>query len=249
MSALLEFECQVPVDGYEVVTVEDPEPEPDPEDGDAPSVVVFGRWRFLQPRSERTRRFELFDASPSAFLEFAQTPDTPDAIKGLADRYGPLEPDKSGGEYFEYRGRRVQSVRYGGRGIGTWSMRIREMRQTVELWKKSMVAGDFRKITRFVQKNFVHAADFVPGVPVELLLKEDLSSATARLCIRPRSLIHALWAEFLLAIDGNANLGACTQCGKWFTLVAGRGRSDKEYCSNACRMRAYRKRKGTGVNL
>src|SRR5262249_51565486 len=25
-----------------------------------------------------------------------------------------------------------------------------------------------------------------------------------------------------------------------------RGRSDKEYCSNACRMRAYRKRKGSG---
>jgi hypothetical protein len=40
------------------------------------------------------------------------------------------------------------------------------------------------------------------------------------------------------------NLRACVQCRKWFTLEAGRGRSDKEYCSNACRMRAYRKRKG-----
>jgi hypothetical protein len=41
-------------------------------------------------------------------------------------------------------------------------------------------------------------------------------------------------------------LRTCVQCRKWFTLEAGRGRSDKEYCSNACRMRAYRKRKGSG---
>jgi hypothetical protein len=27
-------------------------------------------------------------------------------------------------------------------------------------------------------------------------------------------------------------------------LPAGQGRSDKEYCKDACRMRAYRKRKG-----
>jgi hypothetical protein len=96
-----------------------------------------------------------------------------------------------------------------------------------------------------VQKKW-HPGDFLPGVPVELLLKEDPLSGSARLCIRPRSLINALWAQFLLAIDGNVNLGACVQCRKWFTLEPGRGRSDKEYCSNACRMRAYRKRKVSG---
>ena len=50
----------------------------------------------------------------------------------------------------------------------------------------------------------------------------------------------------VLAIDGNMNLGKCVQCRKWFRLDAGRGRSDKQYCSNACRMRAYRKRKVSG---
>jgi hypothetical protein len=79
-----------------------------------------------------------------------------------------------------------------------------------------------------------------------LFLKEDPLSASARLCIRPHSLRDAIWAQLVLAIDGNVNLRGCVECRKWFTLEAGRGRSDKEYCSNACRMRAYRKRKGTG---
>jgi hypothetical protein len=92
----------------------------------------------------------------------------------------------------------------------------------------------------------VHPADFEPGVAVNLRLKENPLSASASLCIRPYSLLHALWAQLFLAIDGNLNLRTCVQCRKWFTLEAGRGRSDKEYCSSACRMRAYRKRKLSG---
>jgi hypothetical protein len=97
-----------------------------------------------------------------------------------------------------------------------------------------------------VEKTFLLRHRFTNYLSVELHLREDPLSASARLCIRPNSLAHALWAQLLLAIDGNANLAACVQCRKWFTMEAGHGRSDKEYCSNACRMRAYRKRKGTG---
>jgi hypothetical protein len=232
MSALLEYECRVPVDGYEVITIKEPWREVD-DIGTTFSGVET--WRILQPRSERTRRFDLFKSS-SAFLEFAQTPDTLDGIKDFADRYGPLFPDV-GTELKQY-----------GRNIFTWSRYIDELRRTIELWKKSTVTGDFTKVIRTVQKQkiYVPPGDFLSGVPVELLLKDDPLSTSARLCIRPRSLIHALWAQLLLAIDGNVNLGACVQCRKWFTLEAGRGRSDKEYCSNACRMRAYRKRKVSG---
>ena len=246
----MEYECQVPVGGYEVITI-----EPNLVDplrrvgllrdagklhvlGDGPPTgavleKVFGKLRMLQPRSERTRRFDLFKASSSAFLEFAQTPDTPDGIKDFADRYGLLCPDVGTGPHQT------------GRSIPSWSRCIRELRQIVELWERSTQKRDFSKIVQVMQKKLVLPDDYdsVSGVPVELLLKEDQLNASVSLCIRSRSLIHALWAQFLLAIDGNLNLRACVQCRKWFTLEAGRGRSDKEYCSNACRMRAYRKRK------
>jgi hypothetical protein len=80
-------------------------------------------------------------------------------------------------------------------------------------------------------------------VGASVLLKKDPLSSGARLCIRPPDLRSALWAQLALAIDGHINLRSCVECRSWFTLEAGRGRSDKEYCSNACRMRAYRKRK------
>jgi hypothetical protein len=83
------------------------------------------------------------------------------------------------------------------------------------------------------------------GTEANVLLRNDARNNSARLCIKPRDLINAMYTQLALAIDGNVNLRSCLECRNWFTLEAGRGRSDKEYCSNACRMRAYRKRKGS----
>jgi hypothetical protein len=261
MSALLEYECQVPVKGYEVITADSYELIT--VDRTLNLETRRGKFRMLHPRSERTKRFNLFEVRPSAppaFLEFAQTSATEDGIKAFADRYGQLFPD--GPNLLFPDGlipppgleKSFQIYQFYGRLINTWSLYIRAMHRDVELWNMSMRTGDFSKIIRDVQRKrppgdhpargyLKHPA---LGSTVELFLKEDPSSASARLCIRPNSLAYALWAQLLLAIDGNLNLRACVHCRKWFTLEAGRGRSDKEYCSNACRMRAYRKRKVSG---
>src|SRR5262245_23000473 len=210
--------CRVPVGGYDVITCEHRY---------APGLSskwITEKIRALRPRSKRTRRFDLFEFSSSAFLEFAQTPLTEDGIKDFADRYGPLADDRQ----YEYQGR----------SITLWVANIQSMHRTVELWRKSTVTGDFNRVIPEVSGTI--------GVPVGWFLKKDPLSGSPRLCIRPVSLGQALWAQLVLAIDGNVNLRACVQCRKWFTLEAGKGRSDKEYCSDACRMRAYRKRKGSG---
>src|SRR6516165_5810482 len=120
MSALLEYECRVSVGGYDVITIENPS---------FPGEKI----RVLHPRSKRTRRFDLFESGSSAFLEFAQTPLTEDRVKDFADRYGPLsnDPDEWGHEW--------------GRDISLWFANIRRMRRHVELWRKSMVTGDFSR--------------------------------------------------------------------------------------------------------
>jgi hypothetical protein len=236
MSALLEYECRVPVGGYEVITVE----ETYKVKGEhlPPEMLQPIKLRMLQPRSERTRRFDLFEINSSAFLEFAQTPATEDGIKAFADRYGLLFPDSP---YPPDNFTRL-STQFYGRGVDMWCEFIGYMHHYVELWKTSQMRRDFSKII-LAQRN---RGGQTRGWPVELLLKEDPLSASPRLCIRPESLYHALRAQLLLAIDGNQNLRACVQCRKWFTLEAGHGRSDKQYCSDACRMRAYRKRKVSG---
>lgn len=60
----------------------------------------------------------------------------------------------------------------------------------------------------------------------------------------PDSLLSALWLQFVQAVGGNKRYTKCQApgCGRWIELAPGSNRSDKLYCSDACRMRAYRHR-------
>ncbi len=61
--------------------------------------------------------------------------------------------------------------------------------------------------------------------------------------LMPKGLIGALWLQAALAITGKADYRQCTDCPTWFALSPEQGRPDKRFCSDACRMRAYRKRR------
>ncbi len=192
----------------------------------------------LCPRSERTRRFDLFQSGQSSFLEFAQTPLTPDDVRALADRYGPMRT--------QLRERWQCLDDYLGHRIDYWYLEIATLRKAVGLWDKAKATGDFSNLIRDLQRTteFRFRRDREVGTGVNVLLKEDPADGSARLCMRPTHLCDALWIQLAHAIDGSEALRACVECKKWFTIKAGRGRSDKEYCSDACRMRAYRERKG-----
>jgi hypothetical protein len=288
MNALVEYECQVPQDGYEVITIERQQRlGKDHFEGPLKHSSVFiVESRVLQPRSERIRRVNLFKDCSGAFLEFAQTPAnehgvaTEDGIKVFADRYGPLQPDVrpfvslskrivraeieqlrgqgwTGKQIAAQLGVSPATVRRWlgldtsrailpksfsspilGREIAWWRLQITNMRGAVKLWEMSKSTADFSGF-----------GTDTPGTTVQVFLKKDPLSGSARLCIRPPSLLHALWAQLVVAIDGGGNLGACVQCGKWFMIEVGKGRSgrsDKQYCSDACRQRAYRERKSSG---
>jgi hypothetical protein len=58
----------------------------------------------------------------------------------------------------------------------------------------------------------------------------------------PRSLIGALWLQFALAVAGDADFRACKECGNLFEVSKSASRSDRQFCSTACRVKAYRQR-------
>src|SRR5262249_26433307 len=198
MSVSLEYECRVPVGGYDVITIEGLHGE---------------KIRMLHPRSKRTRRFDLFEFNSSAFLEFAQTPLTEDGVKDFADRYGLLSDALNAFNEWESGGK-----------ISLWFANIWWMHRQVELLQKSKVTGDFSRVIREVRGS--SRIDWKPsgGPPAALFLKKDRLSASPKLCIRPFTFQEALWAQLALAIVGNLILHECVQCRKWFTLEAGRGR-------------------------
>jgi hypothetical protein len=72
-----------------------------------------------------------------------------------------------------------------------------------------------------------------------------------RFVFEPDSLLSAAWLQFAVAIDGDKEHRQCQRqaCGKWFELSPEVNRADKLFCSDVCRMRAYRQRQATARDL
>lgn len=58
------------------------------------------------------------------------------------------------------------------------------------------------------------------------------------------SLLGALWLQFALAVDGDREYRSCETCGQFFELNPATARTNRRYCSDACRSKAYRIRMG-----
>jgi hypothetical protein len=63
----------------------------------------------------------------------------------------------------------------------------------------------------------------------------------------PHGLRGALWLQLARAIEGDRIQRRCPGCQEWFqiSIESGGKRVDARYCSDTCRMRAYRGRKAT----
>jgi hypothetical protein len=65
----------------------------------------------------------------------------------------------------------------------------------------------------------------------------------------PRTLFAALCLQFALALAGDKHYQQCVSCGKWYELLPGVNRADKQTCSQTCRTRVYRQRKERALAL
>jgi hypothetical protein len=64
------------------------------------------------------------------------------------------------------------------------------------------------------------------------------------LTLEPDSLRTALWLQFAQSVEDRIRYRQCAVCNKWFEISTGPkgSRKHRRYCSDACRMKAYRKR-------
>ena len=100
-------------------------------------------------------------------------------------------------------------------------------------------SGDVREAAREELRFMVD--DSVTNVISLIILPEPNEYWSVH--ISPECLLDFLWLQFATAIAGGIRYQSCVECGAWFIVAPGRGREDKKFCSDACRMRAYRKRK------
>lgn len=81
----------------------------------------------------------------------------------------------------------------------------------------------------------------MPNLSSHLIWDSELKEWRIQLTLT--NLIGALSFQMATAICNKSIFRRCTGCGQWLQIAPGSGRPEKTYCSNACRMRAYRKRK------
>jgi hypothetical protein len=109
----------------------------------------------------------------------------------------------------------------------------------------------------FQKGDVIRPAIFILSRIVDCKLKNQVSATTTadfdhltlRMSFSPSNLLAALWLQFSLSVDRDENFKKCRQCGKWFALAPGTGRADKEFCSGACRSKAYRNRQADAQAL
>lgn len=78
------------------------------------------------------------------------------------------------------------------------------------------------------------------GGRFELITPADEGPSQFTIRHRPVRLIDAIWQQFAEEIAGIIPCARCPApgCGRWFLRSAGRG--DRQFCSHACQMRAWR---------
>ena len=84
----------------------------------------------------------------------------------------------------------------------------------------------------------------IAGGRLELIAPPDEGTSQFTIRHRPARLIDAIWQQFAAEVAGLIACAKCPapKCGRWFPRNT--VRSDREFCSHACQMRAWRQERG-----
>jgi hypothetical protein len=167
---------------------------------------------------------------PSLHRIFADCPPANERILSLASRYGlltvsiPRAPAP---------GQVVKADALPPEPVEIWRKEIQALRACLELWDS--IANGRESATereRLNQKITEHVA----RVPFYIRASKQ------GFVFCPATLNAALWQRFAAEVAGLIHPVQCVapNCGRWF-LRGGAARSDKRFCSNACRNRAFRR--------
>ncbi len=163
---------------------------------------------------------------------FADCPPDTGRILTLAGRYGlltvsiPREPAP---------GQIVLADALPPEPVEIWRKEIQALRACTELWDS--IAGQ-ESGTPERERLHRKIADHLARMPFHLWISEQ----GFRYC--PVTLSAALWQRFAAEVAGLIHPARCPapNCGRWF-LQGTAARSDKRFCSNAFKNRAFRRRK------
>lgn len=192
-------------------------------------------WKVLGEAMLRESSYDPFITEPALYRVFAKLEPTPEAILQFANRYGELATVP-------------EIVETGGSSLGVWKDCISEMRNWIEdadkllssaSSRKSAALGG-RKIASFVSR-------LLEDVPVFIEASEYRGAVT--LATRAYHLLDAMKLQLADAVVERKAYRDCELCGKPYEVSPQFNRSDRVYCSDNCRVKAYQRRRKQAIAM
>jgi len=212
---LIAFECTKCRDGYRLIT------KPSPTKGNRARRAYY-----LLAASDRFDRYSVA-GFPALFANFADAPGTPEGLRRFANNFSLPSSEPYRNELEE---------------------RVASIMQEQAAMKRALAAhekGDNQELIGLLHTGN-RAAGMFPIVGSSGLARLELRlDAVGKVepVIVPSNLMQAMWIQFLLHAASDARLFRCEQCGKPFVVGSGtRRRSTAKYCSNACKVAAFKAR-------
>lgn len=206
---------------------------------------------YIVPHSTRLISHTVIADAPGAFMELADCNESPDNTARFVSLYGYpnieiFDRDKEGEDHIPG----TQIVRF------NWFQEtVSTMCDAIDTWERAKKTGDYRKLEIiFERATFLDTEDFdyidiELGYPLVMLAvgirPPSAENTLPTLSILPPDLETALWLQLAITVTDAPEIRRCEECPTWFEITPGKGRPEKRYCSSACSMRAYRKRKRT----
>jgi hypothetical protein len=188
---------------------------------------------------------------PDLYLSFASERATPRTILNYANEFGLLRFDKSKRTLsrkvaanlepaFPFLEKvKFEFLNFYAEPASAWLREFEAAYRRLEAWAEIKAQNDPEELALFL------AADqYFFGGQATFALNFDRSTSSITSGMMASSLADMLRIQFANSIAAKVLHRQCRECGTWFSVHPSSGRPEKEFCSNACRMRAYRRRHG-----
>ncbi len=168
----------------------------------------------IVPKTKRTTSSNVFETCRDLYTQLANV-DNDDALLEFVSNYGPIDSGIPVVEEYIEKILKLRKLLNDFQIIKTQAKRNKKLQSELTT-----------KLLKRIQKP-------------DLKLEYEIKGGKLDIVLKPKNLLDALRAQFLLSIDG-LSLTQCESCGGFISISTQTGRADKRFCSNVCRTRNHR---------
>jgi hypothetical protein len=210
---LIDFQWTRCPDNYEIVVVK--------ENRRAQKPIAH---QVINAKTERFESYRPLDNFPDLFATFANADSTPKGMLAFCNGFGVLGDLKPGPP-------------------PAFGRHIHGQRAEELLQHHSMVRRAFKAFEQNDPRELIKCINMRRFAGATAVRLQQVAHGGIGVAFVPQSLIQAIWLQFALHASSGAQLVRCERCGTPFTVGTHTGRRNtSKYCSNACKVAAFKKR-------